>query len=89
MSVAPVIGYIHRLSVHVEAVAALGAASRLQRSRAESESQVQSRSPRRNPFSLAALRAFRCPAKLQGHASDHPGDPVGDAAVLLQYATRQ
>jgi hypothetical protein len=89
MSVAPVIGYIHRLSVHVEAVAALGAASRLQRSGAEAESQLQSRSARRNPCSLTALRACRCPAKLQEHASDHPGDPVGDAAVLFQYATRQ
>ena len=43
MSVGPVIGNIHRLSVHVEALAALGAALRLQQSGAEVDSQVQSR----------------------------------------------
>jgi hypothetical protein len=43
MSVEPVLGNIHRLSVHVEALAALGAALRLQQSDTEVDSLVQSR----------------------------------------------
>jgi SAM-dependent methyltransferase len=43
MSAEPIIGNIHRLSVHVEALAALGAALRLQQSGADADPRVGSR----------------------------------------------